>query len=147
MLQSLIKAASQSPFLVCAHFSDQREDQNSSRASNRHSHRPIHHLLAPSTPGTRTPCGQTTAWPRSATWPSYPLAAMPFYCPWCLLTISAANQNILSPAGGEKHQNIEEEEKNIPPVCCEGRKKIGCGTYIIRLLFGLHREVLLVYDE
>lgn len=47
---------------------------------------------------------------------------MPFYCSRCLPTISTTTQNISSPAGGEKHQNTEEEEKNIPPVWSEDSK-------------------------
>lgn len=47
---------------------------------------------------------------------------MSFYGSWCLPTVSTATQNISSPSGGEKHQNTEEEEKNIPPVCTEDTK-------------------------
>lgn len=63
-----------------------------------------------------------------------------------LPNVSTATQSISSPAGGKKHQSTEEEEKNIPPVCSEDRKNIGCGTYILRLPLGLQR-VLLICDE
>lgn len=114
---------------------------------NRRSHRPIHHSLAPSTAGTRTPCGQTTAWPGSAAGPSYPLAAMPFYCSWRLPTIGTATQNISSPAGGEKHQKHRGRGEKHSSSVLWRLKNIGCGTYIIWLLFGLEREVLRVCDE
>lgn len=107
---------------VCSLLWPKRRSKIAAGLPNRHSHRPIYHSLAPSAPGTRTPCGQTIAWPRSAAGPSYPLTAMPFYCSPCLPTVSAATQNISSPTGGEKHQNTEEEEKNIPPVCSEDCK-------------------------
>lgn len=124
VLQSLIRAASQSPLRECAHFSGQRKIKIAAGLPNRHSHRPIHHSLALGTPGTRTPCGQTTAWPRSAAGPWYQFSAMPPYCSRSLLTIITATPSISSLAGGEKHQNTQEEEENISPSLNAEKKKI-----------------------
>lgn len=146
ILCSLIIVARQSPLLECAHFSGQRQIKIAAVLPNRHSHQPIHHPLALSAPGTRTPCGQTTAWPRSAAGPWYTLAAMSLYCTRSLPTVTTAIQNISSPTSGRKNTKTQRRgEKHSFRVF--GWHKNVCGTHIFRLLFGFESKVLLVCDE
>lgn len=149
MLQSLIEAAGQNLLLLCAHFSVQRGDQNSSRASQKALAR-----ANPSLAGSRCTRHADALWPNNRLTQVSRRAIVPARCHAILLLTVPANRHHRYPkhfftrSGEEKkHQNTEEEEKNIPPVCSEERKNIGCGTYILRLLFGLQREVLLVCDE
>lgn len=48
---------------------------------------------------------------------------------------------------GEKNTKTQRKRRKTFLQYAVKTEKIGCGTYIIRLLFGLDREVLLVCDE